>query len=185
MWRQRKTWEGPKHPWQKLRILEEKKLLKEYGLKNKREIWKAETIARKIRKYARYLNAKKALGFDISKEAELFLKKLKKYGFIPENANLDDVLNVTVRDILERRLQTLVWKKGLAKTIKQARQLITHGHIVIGDRVVDSPGYLVLKEEEDLIRYHPFSPLADQNHPLRIDIEKKNKVVEENAENKE
>ncbi len=157
--------------------------MREYGLKNKREVWKAYTIARKIRHYARYLNAKKAAGFDISKEEDKFLKKLVKYGFIREGSNLNDVLHITARDILERRLQTIVYKKGLARTIKQARQFIVHGHIMVGEDVVTSPGYLVKIDEEDKVRYNIYSPLADENHPLRKAIT--SKVETPSEENKE
>ncbi|MCG2868363.1 MAG: 30S ribosomal protein S4 [Candidatus Nanopusillus sp.] len=157
MWRNRKTWEGPTHPWQKDRIEEERQLLKQYGLKNKREIWKAATIARKIRFYVRYLNAKKAAGVDVSKEEEKLKNRLVKFGLLNKNSDISEALNITVREILERRLQTIVFRKGLAKTIKQARQLIVHRHIVIGDKVISSPGYLVKVDEEDKIGYNPYS----------------------------
>ncbi|MEM4818884.1 MAG: 30S ribosomal protein S4 [Nanopusillaceae archaeon] len=167
MWRIKKSWESPPHPWIKYRLDEERRLKKEYGLKNKRELWKAYTIVRKIRFYAKYLNSKRAAGFDISKEEKLFLNRLIKYGLLRENSTLSDVLNITVRDVLERRLQTLVYRKGLAKTIKQARQLIVHGHIMVGDNVITSPGYLVKKEEEEKIKYNEYSPLSNPDHPLR------------------
>ena len=70
------------------------------------------------------------------------------------------MLGLTVRDVLERRLQTLVYKKGLALSIYHARQLIVHGHIAINGRRVRSPGYLVSREEEDKIGYYPLSPYA-------------------------
>lgn len=181
MWRQRKKYETPPHPWQKTRIEQEKELMKIYGLKNKREIWKAATIARKIRFYVRYLNAKKAAGFDISEEEKKFKQKLVRYGLLNENSELGEALNITVKDILERRLQTLVLRKGLARTIKQARQLIVHGHIAVGDRVITSPSYLVRKDEEDLIKYNEYSPLSDPNHPLRK-VEIKEEKKEENTQ---
>ncbi|MEM4680455.1 MAG: 30S ribosomal protein S4, partial [Nanopusillaceae archaeon] len=146
---------------------EERKLKKEYGLKNKRELWKAYTIVRKIRFYAKYLNSRRAAGFDISKEEIAFLNRLIKYGILRENSKLSDVLNITVRDVLERRLQTLVYRKGLAKTIKQARQLIVHGHIMIDNKVMTSPGYLVKREEENSIKYNEYSPISNPDHPLR------------------
>jgi small subunit ribosomal protein S4 len=99
-------------------------------------------------------------------EKEL-LARLKKLGIIHETAILDDVLDLTVEDILERRLQTIVFRKGLAKSIYQARQLITHGHIIIGDQRVTVPSYLVTREEEEKIAYAPDSPLANPSHPLR------------------
>lgn len=177
MWRQRKTWEGPNHPWKKDRLEFERELMKYYGLKNKRELWKAATIARKIRKYVRYLNAKRAAGFDISEEERRFKQKLVKYGLLNPDDELIMALNITVKEILERRLQTIVWRKGLAKTPKQARQLIVHRHIAVGDKVITSPGYLVKKDEEDLVRYHPYSPLANSEHPLRKMIEGKVEVA--------
>jgi small subunit ribosomal protein S4 len=167
MWRMRKKWEGPRHPWIKERLDEERRLLREYGLKNKKELWRAHTFAKNLRAYAKYLNARKAAGFDISKEESLFLDRLKRYGLLKENATLTDVLNITTRDILERRLQTIVYRKGLARSIKQARQLIVHGHIIVGENVITSPGYLVKKDEEDKIAYNPYSKISDENHPLR------------------
>ncbi len=178
MWRQRKKWQGPSHPWQKQRLLEEKKLMKEYGLKNKREVWLAQTIARKWRAYARYLNAKQAAGEDISEEKERFLNKLRKLGVLSEKAELDDVLGLTVRDVLERRLQTMLVRKGLAKTMKQARQFIVHGHIMVNGQVIDAPSYLVKKDEEDKIEFVPTSPLANPEHPAR-------KLTQETEEKKE
>ncbi len=157
MWRNRKTWEGPTHPWQKDRLEDERQLLKQYGLKNKRELWKASTIARKIRFYVRYLNAKKAAGVDVSKEEEKLKNKLVRLGLLNKTSDISEALNITVKEILERRLQTIVFRKGLARTIKQARQLIVHRHIVIGDKVIASPGYLVKVDEEDKIGYNPYS----------------------------
>ena len=185
MWRQRKKWQGPSHPWQKQRILEEKKLLKEYGLKNKKEIWLAQTIARKWRAYARYLNARKAAGEDISEEEERFLNKLRKLGVLSENAQLDDVLGITVRDVLERRLQTILVRKGLAKTMRQARQFIVHGHIMVNSQVIDAPSYLVKKEEEDKIEFVPYSPLANPDHPARKLAQETKEEVNTQEEKKE
>ena len=146
MRRLRKKYEKPKRPWDKERIEEEKKLMKEYGLRRKREIWRAEAILRKYRRMARDLIAKK----DKEKE-KILIQKLNRMGILPANATLDDVLSLTVRDILERRLQTIVYRKGLANTVKQARQFIVHGHVKIKGRKVIFPSYLVPKEEEDQI----------------------------------
>jgi small subunit ribosomal protein S4 len=99
------------------------------------------------------------------------LNKLHRLGILPEKAALDDVLDLSIEDILERRLQTVVFRKGLAKSIHQARQLITHRHIVIGGRKVYSPSYLVLRDEEALIAYAPTSPLSNFNHPLRASVQ--------------
>lgn len=151
----RKKYEGPGHPWDKTRLEYELRLMGKYGLRNKRELWLAQTMARKIRHRARQLLA---LPEDVrKKEEESLLKKLAFDGIIQPNATLDDLLSVNAEHILSRRLQTVVYQKGLAKTIYQARQLIVHGHIAIGGRRVTSPGYLVNKQEEDLIDYSPGS----------------------------
>ena len=147
MRRQRKKYEKPKRPWDKERIEKEKELMKKYGLRRKREIWKAEALLRNYRRRARELAAKK----DKEKEKTL-IKKLVKLGLLEESSNLDDVLSLRVEDILERRLQTIVFRKGFVNTPKQARQFIVHGHVMINDRKVPFPSYIVPKEEEDKIK---------------------------------
>ncbi|MEZ0290198.1 MAG: 30S ribosomal protein S4 [Sulfolobales archaeon] len=153
----RKKWERPGHPWIKARLEEEMRIVGMYGLRNKRELWIAQTYLRKIRHRARALLS---LPQDLrSAEEKRLIERLYNMGLLKTtSATLDDILNLTVSDVLERRLQTLVYRKGLAKSIHQARQLIVHGHIAIGGRRVTSPGYLVSREEENLIGFYPISP---------------------------
>ncbi len=152
----RKKWEGPKNPWRKDVLIQELKLLGMYGLRNKRELWRAQTLIRKFRHQARSLLAAPK---EIREEAEkALLRRLYSLGLLPENATLEDVLGLTVEDLLERRLQTIVYKKGLARTIHQSRQLIVHGHIAIAGRRITSPGYIVSRVEEELVDYAPTSP---------------------------
>jgi small subunit ribosomal protein S4 len=148
--RPRKKYETPKQPWRTERLLEELKIVGEYGLRNKRELWRAASILRKYRKIARSL-------FVLTEEERLrkesvLIRTLYRMGILPENATADDVLRLTVRDILERRLQTIVFRLGLAKTIYHARQLITHRHVAVGDRIVSAPSYLVKRGEEEKIK---------------------------------
>lgn len=145
----RKKYSTPRHMWRKERIEEEKKLKKIYGLKNSREIWKAGFRLRKIRAEARKLLA--STGEEAEKRKNMLIKSLARIGLLKEDATLDDVLGLKITDILERRLQTIVYKKKLANTIKEARQLIVHRHIKIGDRIVNVPGYIVRVDEEDKI----------------------------------
>ena len=161
----RKKWEGPRHPWIKDRLLKEIELVGRYGLKNKKELWKAETLARKLRHRARNLLA---LPEDERVEAQrVLLEKLYEMGLVERDAGLDDILGITAEHVLERRLQTIVYRKGLAKTIYQARQLIVHGHIAINGRRVTSPGYLVSRSEENLIDYAPGSPFREKAQAAR------------------
>ncbi|MEM0333165.1 MAG: 30S ribosomal protein S4 [Candidatus Aenigmatarchaeota archaeon] len=146
MKRFRKKYKKPRRPWDKSLLEEERKLMIEYGLRRKKELWRAKEILRKYRRLARKLNAIK----DKDRE-KILLGKLYKMGLVDENANLDTVLSLTVKDILNRRLQTIVYRKGLANTIKQARQFIVHGHVKINGRKVVYPSYLVPREEEDKI----------------------------------
>ncbi len=152
----RKKWVGPSHPWRKEVLEEELVLLGKYGLRNKRELWRAKTLARRLRHQARGLLA---LPEHLRvREEKALLHRLYHMGLLPENATLDDILGLTVENILERRLQTIVYRKGLARTIYEARQLIVHGHIAVKGRRVDVPGYLVARDEEDHIDYAPTSP---------------------------
>ena len=123
----RRRYSRPKRPYDKERIVREKKILKDFGLRRKHEIWKAENKLRNFRRRARELLAEK----DDTGKKELF-DKLNSIGFRVEK--LDDVLDLKLEDILSRRLQTFVFKKGLANTLKQARQLIVHRHVIVGDR---------------------------------------------------
>ncbi len=143
----KKTYESPVKAWQKDRILREKKLISEYGLKNKRELWKVEGKLRRFRRVARKLTA--SMNDEQKKE---FLKKLNLLGLIEEKGDLDDVLELDIYSILNRRLQTIVNKKGFANTMKEARQLIVHEHIFINDKKITVPGYVVKKIEENQIK---------------------------------
>lgn len=149
----KKTYSKPLRPWDKTRIEEEKKLMRAYGLRRKREIWKAASILRSYRQRARNLAATK----NIIEEKKL-LEKLFKLGLLEKGATLTDVLNLTIENMLERRLQTIIYKKGLANTIKQARQFITHGHIAINKRRIVFPGFMVPRDLEDKIEYFNFEP---------------------------
>ncbi len=157
----RKKWEGPAHPWRREVLRQELELVGKYGLRNKRELWVAKTILRRWRAKARALLALPPEEREV--RAKPLIQKLYRLGLLPSpDAALSDVLRLTVEDVLERRLQTVVFRKGLASTIYAARQLIVHGHIAIGKRRVRSPGHLVSREEEPLVGYHPLSPYAKQ-----------------------
>ena len=158
-----KSYETPNHPFQGGRIAEERDVVGRYGLKNKEELWRAQSELRDYRREARNLLAQ----FEEDGTTERFLSRLKRYGILSEDDGLGDVLSLDVTDILERRLQTVVYRKGLANTPKQARQFVSHGHIAIGNRRVRTPSYTVEVDEEDDIEYAGSSPLSDDLHPER------------------
>ncbi|MBS3167244.1 30S ribosomal protein S4 [Candidatus Woesearchaeota archaeon] len=178
--KQRKKYETPRHPWRKERIDRDKLILKEFGLKNRREILKMEHILRRFRKQAKNL---KALDTEQSKkEQKQLITKLTKLSLLNKDSSLDDVLALSLDSILNRRLQTLLVKKGLAKTVSQSRQFVTHGHISINNKKITSPSYIVPIEEESLITFRPSSKLSNSEHPERVikeKIEKIKKKVEE------
>jgi small subunit ribosomal protein S4 len=90
-------------------------------------------------------------------------------GLMSENANLDDVLDLTIEDFLKRRLQTIVQNQGLSKTLRQARQFIVHGHIAVNDNIVTVPSYLISLNEESFITYSKRSSFSNLNHPIQTD----------------
>lgn len=179
----RKKYSNPSHPWQADRIKAEKELQKKYGLKNKREIWKAQAELRRYRRHARKLQAKLRYGDPQAiKESQELITKLTNLGILQgEDIGLDDILSLNVEAILGRRLQTIVYLRGLANTPEQARQFIVHGHIAVNGRKVTVPSYHVRKSEEAFITYHYNSPLNDELHPER---NKKKKKIDALAENK-
>lgn len=162
----KKKYATPMHPWQSERIEEEKKLKMEYGLKNNREIWKMKTILRNF--YAQVKKSIAATGSQTEIETNLLLAKLSRMGLIKKTAKLDEVLGLTINSLMDRRLQTLVYKKGYARTQKQARQFILHGHVTIGGKKLTSPSHLVGVDEEAMISFMPTSTLADLEHPERV-----------------
>ena len=91
---------------------------------------------------------------------QTLINKLVKLGVLGSDARFEDVLLLTVEDLLRRRLQSLVFEKGFAKTIYQARQFVVHGHIQVRGKKINAPSYIVKKEEEDMIGYTPSSPLS-------------------------
>jgi len=148
--RTRKKYSKPRHPWQEERIKREAMLKKKYGYKNKTEVWKMNSELRRVRAQARKLIT--GLTEQAIKEQKALLQSLNALGLLDKNAKIEDVLSLTLEDFMERRLQTIVYKKGLAKTIKHARQLITHKKILCGGKVITSPSYLVKVKEEGDIR---------------------------------
>lgn len=148
--RQGKKYQAPKIRWEGERIAEEKELRKEYGYKNKKELWRMSSILRKHRAQARKLIADRTEQGE--KERKQLLDSLHRQGLLEKDAKLDDVLGLSIRDIMERRLQTVLKKNKKTSTVKQARQVINHGFVTIGDKVIKSPSYLVKKEEESKIR---------------------------------
>ena len=161
-----KHYNTPSHPWQKTRIEQERTLTHQYGLKSKKEIWKADTKVREMRRQARKLTAK-ANDEQAQKEKTLLLNKLSRLGMLEQGAALEDVLRMAPENILDRRLQTQVYLQGLASTVKQSRQLIIHGHISVEGAVNRVPGMIVTKTQEKNITYSPSSALNSDLHPVR------------------
>ncbi|MCC7577196.1 MAG: 30S ribosomal protein S4 [Methanomethylovorans sp.] len=169
--KKRKSYDTPKHPWQAARMAEEVELIKTYGLRNKRELWKAQSDLRRFRADARRLLAESGeteqMTGHFKLEAEQILERLTSYSILKADSNIDDILGLQTSALLERRLQTQVHRLGLARTPKQARQFITHGHIAINGQKVTVPGMMVTKEQEMLIDYYGTSPMLDETHPER------------------
>jgi len=144
------SFQSPLRPWSKEAIEENKKIKTDYGLRRKKEILRAENILRNYRTLARELAAKR------DKEKEMVLvNKLKKLGLLnQEKASLDDVLALSVENILDRRLQTIIVKKGLARTPLQARQFIVHGHVALDGKKIKWPSTLITSEQEAKISFY-------------------------------
>jgi small subunit ribosomal protein S4 len=146
--RLRKKYESPKRPFEDL--ARDKAIMKEFGISTKREIWRAETELRNLRRRARKLQALKETHKGQLKEEKELLEKLNKLGLVA--TKIDDVLRLSISDFLARRLQTIVFKKGIGVSVKNARQIIVHGHVFIGDTRVKFPSMIVSKDEEEKIR---------------------------------
>ena len=161
----RKKYAGPKKPWDKVRLEEEAPIVKEYGTTNKKEIYRMRSLLKKFSLQAK--NLLSSSSNQAEQEKKSLLNKLHSFSLVGANAQLDDVLALQLKNIMERRLQTLVYRRGFANTVKQARQFIVHRHIKIGNKPITSPSYIVSKDEENKISFIEKSPLAKADHPER------------------
>ncbi len=159
----RPKFDPPRNPWRSDQLSQELYLLGTYGLRNKRELWTAQTYLSNIRKQARQLLAASA---DVrGREEPKLLTHLEKRGLIHSvSPTLDDVLSLTIENVLERRLQTMVWRRGLAQSPYQARQFVSHGHVSLSDRRITIPSYLVSPTEEGSLKFVEGSNLAARIH---------------------
>jgi small subunit ribosomal protein S4 len=146
----RKQYNRPRSPWRADQLAQELYLLGTFGLRNKRELWKAQTQLSSVRKQARTLLA--ATEAVRLREESKLLNSLRRKGLIGQAATLDDILSLTVEDMLARRLQSMVFKKGMALSPLHSRQLIVHGHVSVGDRVITVPGYEVGASDEGEVK---------------------------------
>jgi small subunit ribosomal protein S4 len=155
----RRMWKKPKRPLNYELKMAELKILGTFGLRTKRELWKAHTELSRVRHQARSLLA---LRQEERQEKEpILMNSLSRIGLVSNESTLDDVLNLQVNDLLSRRLQTIVSRNFGFKTPYQARQAVIHGHIMIGDRKVNIPSYIVKLEEEKNIHFSPESKIPD------------------------
>ncbi len=164
MRRQTKKYEGPRHPWKADRIKDENKLASEYGLVNKREIYKAQSKLRNWREQAKQIVS--LIGDKRETAEKILLEKLQRLGLLDASADVDDILSLTVRDVLEKRLQTIIYKKGFAVTPKQARQFIVHRKVLVNSEKVDSPSYFVMPVDE-IAFVSGFSPIIAREKAIR------------------
>ena len=166
----RKTWRKPKRPLNYELKMEELQTLGTFGLRTKKELWKAHTELSRVRQQARSLLA---LTQKVRDEKEpILLKSLSRIGLISTEATLDDVLNLKPTDLLARRLQTIVSSKLGFKTPYQARQAVIHGHIMIGDRKIDIPSYTVTIAEEDSVKFSPESKIPEMLEKTKAEAPK-------------
>ncbi len=168
----KKQYETPSEAWDDDRIEEEKELIEEFGLRNKKEVYRAESELRGLRGQAR-----KAIAAESDEQRKPLLERAHSLGLIKSDGTIDDVLSLSTRDFLERRIQTAVERKGYADTAKEARQLVVHGHIYLNGEEVNVPGYLLTQEEEKELELRMPEPKEDE--------EEASEEVEENQEDTE
>lgn len=164
-----KVYKVPRRPWEKERMSSELKIVGTYGLRNKREVYRARYTLAKIRSAARELLTLDPKDPRRNFEGQAILRRLHRIGILDDNKrSLDHVLGLSVEDLLKRRLQTVLLEKSInVRSIHHARVLIRHRHIAVGNQMVNVPGYLVRTENENHIGYHPNSAHAANGRPGR------------------
>jgi small subunit ribosomal protein S4 len=167
----RKKYDTPIHPWIKSRIDDERRIAKEFGTKNKKEIWKMETILKKFKQQAKLLITLKTEQANV--ERKHLFRRMGELGLVKGEVSYDEILSLTLDDVMARRLQSVLVAKELARSMNQARQFITHGHVLVEGKVITSPSYLVRISEEPSIAFAVKSPFVSETHPERAKPEEK------------
>jgi len=171
----KKTYVTPKRPYEKERLDSELKMIGEFGLKNKKEVWRVKLLLAKVRKAARMLLTLEDKDPKRLFEGNALLRRLVRVGVLDEqHMKLDYVLGLKMEDFMERRLQTQVFKLGLAKSVHHARVLIRQRHIRVRKQVVDVPSYVVRLDSQKHIDFSLKSPLAG-GRPGRVARKNKGK----------
>ncbi|MFB6190125.1 MAG: 30S ribosomal protein S4 [Candidatus Nanohaloarchaea archaeon] len=173
----KKQYDTPNEGWDEERINQEISLMDEYGLKNKREIYKAQSQLRDLRQEARDLIASE----DETARKEL-IEKSNRIGLVKEEAELEDILSLNLTDLLDRRLQTAVNRRGYSDTVTEARQMVVHGHVYVDGQKVDVPGYLLTQEEEKKIEVKMPEPDEEEAAEEEVEEQEETSGEEENQD---
>ena len=165
----------PAHPWKAARIEEEHALKEQFGLKKvggMREIWREKSALRRHRNQAMKLIGRvDSSEGHYAREKSNLVESMHRKGLLAEGSSIDDVLQISVEHMLSRRLQSVVYYRGLAPSMRAARNMIVHGHISVGQQRMTVPGYKILRIEEESLNYSANSPYGDENHPFRVEME--------------
>ena len=165
----RKKFERPAHPWQRARLEKEAVIKESYGIRRKTEIWKMNTILKNFKKQAKNLIA--MTGKQVEIEKKQLIERLNRLGLVEMNATMDNILSLTLENLMDRRLQSKILATGMGRTVKQARQMIVHGHISVNENVISSPSYLV--KVGDKIS---FTKTSKFNNPEHVERNKAAKI---------
>jgi small subunit ribosomal protein S4 len=176
----KKQYDTPNEGWDEERINREIQLMDDYGLKNKREIYKAQSQLRDLRQEARNLVAS-----ENETERKELIRKTNRLGLVRQDAELEEILSLNLTDLLDRRLQTAVDRRGYTDTVKEARQLVVHGHVYVDGQRVTVPGYLLTQDEEKEIEVRKPEPPEEPEEEETGEADEEPEENDEEAESEE
>merc|ERR1712203_1283352 len=143
----------PKNNFDKVSFDREIFLIGDYGIKNKKEIYRYCSLISKIRNAARILIKSDLCEINNNRKAHEFKRKLVKVGILDSDyCCFQKLFSININFFLSRRLQTIVRNNGISISIHNSRVIIRQKHILVEKVLVHFPSFQVKNDNSSRVQ---------------------------------